>query len=136
MILGFTSVVGDLWHAGHVAMIQECRRKCDRLLVAVMADVHDRVGKNQPVQSLFERTYQVACTQGVDVVLSCESEDDLLLALKAIRPDIRFVGDDYINRTFTGKEYCENNGIRILYTSRHHGFSSTELRKRIENGKK
>lgn len=136
MVLGFTSVVGDLWHTGHVSMIQECRRKCDKLIVAVMADVHDRVGKNNPVQSLFERTYQVACTKGVDMVVCCESETDLLQAIKTIRPDVRFVGDDYIGKDFTGKDYCENNGVRIEYTSRHHGYSSTELRKRIENENK
>lgn len=135
MVLGFTSVVGDLWHAGHVAMIRECCRNCDMLIVAVMANVDHREGKNEPIQSLFERTYQVAQTKGVDMVLSCETEADLLLAIKTIRPDIRFVGEDYKNKDFTGKEYCEESGIRIYYNKRDHGISSTTLRNRVENGK-
>ena len=36
-VVGFTSVVGDLFHAGHMEMIQECRQHCDYLIVAVMA---------------------------------------------------------------------------------------------------
>ena len=135
MVLGFTSVVGDLWHAGHVAMIQECRRHCDRLIVAVMANIDHREDKNTPIQSLFERTFQVANTKGVDLVLTCETENDLLLALQTIRPDVRFVGEDYKGKEFTGKDYCIKTGIEIYYNKRDHGLSSRTLRKRVENGK-
>lgn len=134
MVLGFTSVVGDLWHAGHVAMVQECKRHCDRLIVAVMANIDHREDKNTPIQSLFERTFQVANTKGVDLVLACESESDLELALQTIRPDIRFVGEDYKEKEFTGKKYCEESGITLYYNKRDHGLSSRTLRKRVENG--
>lgn len=135
-IIGFTSVVGDLFHAGHVAMIQECRMHCDYLIVGVMAGTHDRVGKNVPVQSLFERFYQLEHCTGVDRVIALGSEADLDLALKMLSPkiNVRFVGDDYIGRDFTGKATCEKYGIRIIYTHRRHGLSSTELRGRIANG--
>lgn len=136
MILGFTSVVGDLWHCGHVAMIDECRRHCDRLIVAVMAGVKDRVHKNVPLQSLFERSYQVAQTKGVDQIVACQSEEDLLLAIKTIRPNVRFVGADYKDRDFTGKSYCEQAGIEIFYNNRDHGLSSTELRIRAEKNER
>lgn len=135
LIIGFTSVVGDLFHAGHVAMIQECRRHCDYLIVGVMADTHDRDGKNAPVQSLFERFFQVQNCAGVDRVIALGSEKDLDLALRTLTEiDVRFVGDDYIGRDFTGKATCEQYGIRIEYTHRRHGLSSTELRGRITNG--
>ena len=134
MRLGFTSVVGDLFHAGHVAMIQECRRNCDYLIVAIMADTHDRIGKNKPVQSLFERSYQVACCKGVDMIVACESEKDLELAIRTIKPDVRFVGSDYVGKDFTGKDYCLQNGVELQYNNRTHGLSSTELRERITNG--
>lgn len=132
-IVGFTSVVGDLFHPGHVAMIQECKQHCDYLIVGVMAGVHDRVGKNIPVQSLFERFYQVKHCKGVDEVYAIESEKDLELALKVLSPriDVRFVGSDYKDRDFTGKEFCLHAGIKIMYNDRSHGLSSTELRNRI-----
>lgn len=134
-IVGFTSVVGDLFHAGHVAMIQECRQHCDYLIVGVMAGVDSRPGKNEPVQSLFERFYQVQNCAGVDRVIALGSEADLDLALRTLTEiDVRFVGDDYIGKDFTGKTTCEQYGIRIIHTHRRHGLSTTELRGRIGNG--
>lgn len=131
--IGFTSVVGDLFHVGHIEMIQECRLHCDYLIVAVMAGTDDRQGKNKPAQSLFERCWQVRNTKGVDEIVACGSEADLLLALKVLRPwiEVRFVGDDYRGKDFTGKAYCEQSGIEIRYTRRDHGLSSSELRGRI-----
>lgn len=136
MVVGFTSVVGDLFHAGHVAMIQECKEYCDKLIVAVMVDTEDRQWKNRPVQSVFERMYQVFNCEGVDEVYACRNEDDLLLALKILGPfiDIRFVGGDYLGKDFTGREFCEESGIRIVYCKRYHELSTTELRRRISNG--
>lgn len=133
LTIGFTSVVGDLFHAGHKEMIQECRLHCDYLIVAVMAGTEDRQDKNKPVQSLFERCWQVRNTKGVDEIVACDSEEDLLLAIKTLRPQIgvRFVGEDYRGMDFTGKAYCENSGLRIIYTRRDHGLSSRELRSRI-----
>ena len=133
MIVGFTSVVGDLFHAGHVAMIQECRKHCDRLVLCVMAGTEDRQNKNKPVQSLFERMYQAANCKGVDECYACSNERDLLLAMQVIKPDVRFVGADYQGCDFTGREYCEKAGIRIMYNNRDHGLSTTEVRKRMED---
>lgn len=132
---GFTSVVGDLFHAGHVAMIQECREFCDYLIVCVMAGTQDREGKNTPVQSLFERCYQVKNCKGVDEVYACGNEKDLLLAMQILRPRIgvRFVGVDYAGRDFTGKAYCQEHNIPIIYNYRDHGLSSSELVKRVRD---
>lgn len=132
-IVGFTSVVGDLFHAGHVAMIQECKQHCDYLIVGVMAGVHDREGKNEPIQSLFERMYQVANCKGVDRTIALGSERDLDMAIRVLSPviDVRFVGTDYIGKEFTGKTTCEELGIPIVYTNRNHDLSTTELRRRI-----
>lgn len=132
-VVGFTSVVGDLFHAGHVAMIRECRKYCDTLVVCVMADTCDRPNKNKPTQSLFERFIQVSMCEGVDECYACSDENDLLLAMKTIMPDVRFVGADYKHKDFTGKEFCENAGIEIVYNSRAHGLSTTELRQRIKD---
>lgn len=136
-IIGFTSVVGDLLHAGHALMLDECKQYCDYLYVGIIADPKkDRPEKNAPVQSLFERYVQVASHRAVDEVVPLEGEADLDLALKSLPIDIRFVGADYIGRNFTGKDTCEKLGIKIIYNKRNHGLSSTELRERVCNAKK
>jgi glycerol-3-phosphate cytidylyltransferase len=134
-IIGFTSVVGDFLHAGHALMLDECKRYCDYLYVGIIADpTKDRPFKNKPVQSLFERYVQVACHRAVDEVVPLEGEADLELALKSLPINVRFVGEDYIGKDFTGKAACEALGIKIIYNKRKHGLSSSELRERIKNG--
>lgn len=133
MVVGFTSVVGDLFHCGHVAMVQECRKYCDYLILAVMAGTADREWKQTPTQSLFERFFQVWNCKGVDEIYACEDEKDLLLAIKVLTPriQIRFVGDDYRDKDFTGKQYCLDHNIKLVYNKREHGLSSSELKERI-----
>lgn len=56
IVIGFTSVVGDLLHAGHCLMLDECKRYCDYLYCGIIVDpTTDRPEKNKPVQSMFER---------------------------------------------------------------------------------
>lgn len=132
-VIGFTSVVGDLLHAGHALMLDECKMYCDYLYVGLISDpTIDRPEKNKPVQSLFERYVQLRSHRAVDEVIPLSGEDDLDLALKSLPIDIRFVGSDYLGKNFTGKETCNKLGIKIMYNKRSHGMSSTELRERIE----
>ena len=122
--VGFTSVVGDLLHAGHVVMLDECKMYCDYLYVGIIIDPKkDRPFKNKPIQSSFERYCQV---------IPLDGEDDLLLALKTLPINMRFVGEDYKGKDFTGKKECIDLGIDIIYNKRKHGLSSNELRERIE----
>ena len=56
MVIGFTSVVGDLFHAGHIRMIEECKEHCDYLIVGVTNDSFDRDrGKLNVRNNVLER---------------------------------------------------------------------------------
>ena len=67
----------------------------------------------------------------IDQVIPYDSENDLLNILKTIGIKIRFVGSDYIEKDFTGKDLCKKLNIEIFYNTRFHTFSSSSLRKRI-----
>lgn len=135
-VVGFTSVVGDLLHAGHTMMLDECKLHCDYLYVGLISDPRmDRPEKNEPIQSLFERYMQLSSHRAVDEVIPCCGENDLLLAIKSLPIDVRFVGEEYFGKDFTGKSECNNLGIEIIFNRRKHGLSSTELRERIERNK-
>lgn len=135
-IIGFTSVVGDMLHAGHALMLDECKRYCDYLYVGLMVDpTRDRPYKNKPIQSMFERYCQVVSHRAVDEVIPIDDEKDLLLAIKSLPIDVRFVGEDYLDKDFTGKQECKELGIDIIYNKRRHNLSSTELRIRVESKK-
>ncbi len=113
---------------------------CDYLIVALQIDpTVDRPGiKNKPVQSAYERYVQLQACKYVDEILIYETEFDLLQLLQTQTIHIRFLSEEYLNRDFTGKQYCMDVGIELHYHKRGHKYSSSELRSRtakLENAK-
>jgi len=140
MKIGFNCSSFDLLHAGHVTMLKMEKQLCDYLIVALQIDpTIDRPGiKNKPVQSAYERYVQLQACKYVDEILIYETEYDLLQLLMTQKIDIRFLSDEYLNRDFTGKQWCMNNGVELHYHKRQHNYSSSELRSRtakLENAK-
>lgn len=133
MKIGFNCSSFDLFHAGHVTMLKMEKELCDYLIVALQVDpTIDRPGiKNKPVQSVYERFVQLQGCKYVDEILVYETEADLLNLLQTQKIDIRFLSEEYIDRDFTGKQYCIDHGIELHYHLRRHQYSSTELRNRV-----
>jgi len=138
MKVGFNCSTFDLFHAGHVAMLKIEKQHCDHLIVALQSDpTIDRPDtKNKPVQSLYERYVQISACKYVDEVLVYETEEDLENIFKTQTIHIRFLGEEYRNKSFTGKQYCLDKGIDIFYHERDHPYSSSNLRKRVYEAEK
>jgi len=132
MKIGFNCSSFDLLHAGHVTMLRMEKDLCDYLKVALQVDpTIDRPGvKNKPVQSIYERYVQLQGCKYVDEILVYSTEFDLLQLIMTQKIDVRFLSEEYLNRDFTGKDYCIKNGIELHYHKRNHIYSSSELRKR------
>ena len=129
MVTGFTCGAFDLLHAGHVIMLTQAKLNCDRLWVGLQVDPSiDRPEKNKPIQSIYERFVQISALRSVDRVIPYDTESSLLDILKAEPINIRFVGEEYKDREFTGHDL----GIEVFYTDRKHSFSSSELRNRTK----
>jgi len=133
VVKGFTCSAFDLLHPGHVEMLRECKQHCDWLIVGLHVDpTVDRPEKNKPIQSVYERYAQLRACKYVDEIIPYETESDLINLL-AIEPiSIRFVGVEYFDTYVTGQDICEKRDIEILYNSRYHMYSSTELRSRLK----
>lgn len=132
MTTGITFSTFDLFHAGHVAMLREASRQCDYLIVGLQTDpTLDRPEKNRPIQSVFERYVQLEGCKYVDEIIPYSTEKDLEDILLTYEIDKRFIGEEYMDKDFTGKHLCVDNGIEIVYNSRQHTFSSSSLRDRI-----
>lgn len=138
MKVGFNCSTFDLFHAGHVTMLKEEKRHCDHLIVAIQYDpTIDRPDtKNKPIQSIYERYCQVSACKYIDEILVYASEEDLLNILKTQHIDIRFLGDEYKTKDFTGKQWCLDHGIELFYHERQHPYSSSNLRKRVAEAEK
>lgn len=130
---GITFSAFDLFHSGHVAMLKEAKSNCDYLMVGLQTDpTIDRPEKNKPIQSVFERYVQLEGCKYIDEIIPYETEKDLIDILLTYDINIRFVGEEYRQNDFTGKQLCVDKGIEIYYNKRQHSFSTTGLRKRIE----
>ena len=133
MKVGITFSTFDLLHAGHIKMLEEAKRVCDYLIVGLQLDPSiDRAEKNAPAQTIIERYIQLKGCIHVDEIVPYVTESDLLDILKSFKIDVRIVGDEYIEKKYTGRSYCKEKGIEIYYNSRDHRFSSTELRKQVK----
>jgi|TARA_Y100000289_G_scaffold40116_1_gene39638 glycerol-3-phosphate cytidylyltransferase len=130
MIKGFTCGCFDLLHAGHIVMLKETKQHCDYLIVGLQTDPSiDRQEKNQPVQSVYERFVQLNAVEYVDEIIPYDTEQSLIDLLESTPIDIRFVGEDYKDKSFTG-DYLP---IDTIYTNRKHSFSTSSLRRKVSN---
>lgn len=127
---GFTCGTFDLGHAGHLIMLKEVRKQCDFLIVGLQTDPSlDRPEKHKPIETLEERMIRLKACRYVDEIVVYERESDLVNLLKELKPDIRFVGADWKGRHFTGDDLP----IKIIYNSRNHNYSSSNLIQRIKS---
>jgi len=135
LIIGITFGAFELCHAGHVAMLNECKKQCHWLIVGLQTDpTIDRPGiKNKPIQTTYERWMQLQALKAVDEVVPYDTEEDLLNMLSMLHIDKRFIGSDYKDVEINGADICRAKGIEIVYIDRLHTYSSSELRKRLRN---
>lgn len=133
MKIGFTCSTFDLFHAGHLLMLEEAKKQCDYLVVGLQTDptIDRPTEKNKPVQSVFERFVQLKACKYVDEVIPYATEKDLVDILLSYPINVRILGDEYENKEFTGKYECISKGIEFYFNRREHSFSTTELRNRV-----
>ena len=131
--IGFTCSCFDLLHAGHILMLKDAKKQCDKLIVGLQTDpTIDRPEKNKPIQSLEERRIQLEAVKYVDEIREYSTEAELRDMLVEIWPDVRILGSDYLTKNdFTGCSY----NIPIYYHERNHDYSSSSLREKITNTK-
>ena len=128
-IVGFTCSCFDLLHAGHILMLKDAKKQCDYLIVALQTDptIDRPKSKNKPIQTLKERKIQLDAVKYIDELIVYNTEGELYKLLQKIKPDVRVLGSDYINKPFTGDDL----DIKIYFHKRKHNYSTSILRKKI-----
>tara|TARA_Y100000590_G_C15299828_1_gene855862 strand:+ start:272 stop:679 length:408 start_codon:yes stop_codon:yes gene_type:complete len=130
-IIGFTCSCFDLLHAGHILMLKDAKKQCDYLIIGLQTDpsIDRPKTKNKPLQSFEERKIQLEAIKYIDEIIVYDTEKDLYQLLKKVNPDLRILGSDYKGKSFTGDDL----NIKIYYHHRNHNYSSTNLRKKLNN---
>ena len=119
----------DLIHPGYVKMFKEAKNHCTHLTVALHEDPSVENDKPKPVHSVEEREEILMAMKDVDDVRVYWNEYGLSQYLKVGKFDVRFLGDDYKNKEYTGKEL----DLKIMWVDRSHNYSTTKLKDRIKN---
>ena len=127
-VVGFTAGNFDLIHPGYIYTFEEAKKHCDHFIVFLHSNPsEERNAKYKPVVPLYERYRVLKALEAVDEVYTYNAEEDLVKLILFTKPDIRILGEDYIGKRFTG----DNLGIKVIYTTRSHGWSMTKIKNMI-----
>ena len=128
MIKGLIAGNFDVIHPGYIKTFRECKENCDHFTVLLHSDpTIERPNKLKPILSVDERIEILSSIKYIDDIKVYTYEEELIKLLEDNKFDIRFLGDDYIGKSFTGIEL----NIDIHYLKRDHGWSTTKYKKII-----
>ena len=117
----------DVIHPGYIRMFNECKKHCDYFAVLLHNDPSiERPEKMKPILTVDERR-EILFALDIPAVIAYNTESELYHMIKYGNYDIRFLGDDYINKSFTGDDLS----IQIQYINRDHGWSTTKYKQLI-----
>lgn len=127
--VGYTTGVFDLFHIGHLNILENAKKQCDYLIVGVSTDELVQSYKSKtPVIPFEERIKIVQALKYVDKVIP-QTNRDKTEAFKNIKFDAMFVGDDWKGSPEWSKLERELSdlGAEIVYFPYTKGTSSTKL---------
>ena len=125
MVKGVIAGNFDVMHPGYIKMFKEAATYCDCLIVMLHTDPSiERPHKLKPILSVDERIEMLSELKSICGIIIYTYEAQLLDLLKMGEYDIRFLGDDYRGKPFTG----DNLNIPIHYLNRDHGWSTTKFK--------
>jgi glycerol-3-phosphate cytidylyltransferase len=120
----------DVIHPGYIKTFKECKENCDHFTILLHSDpTIERPTKLKPILSVEERIEILSSIKYIDQIKVYTYENELIDLLKNGEFKIRFLGDDYIDKDYTGSDLK----IPIYYISRDHGWSTTKFKNLLVN---
>ena len=128
MLRGFTAGNFDVIHPGYIKLFMECYQNCDHFTILLHSDPSiERPSKLKPILTLEERIEILESIKYISEIKTYKLESELYELIKAGNYKIRFLGDDYKNKKYTGDDL----DIKIHFLNRDHGWSTTKFKKLI-----
>ena len=118
----------DMFHIGHLKLLQRLKDLGDELIVAVSTDeFNEEKGKKVliPFTQRFEIVQNIKC---VDSVIPENSWEQKIKDIKEYNVTVFAIGDDWEGKFDFLKEYCD-----VLYLKRTENISTTKLKKSLSN---
>lgn len=132
--IGYTQGVYDMFHIGHLNLINHAKEYCDYLIVGVNSDALVESYKHKvPVISQAERREIVANIRAVDECVIAETLDKTE-TWKRLHYDAVFIGDDWKGnpRWEQTKKDLAAYGVDVIFLPHTDGVTSTMLRSEKE----
>jgi len=116
----------DLFHIGHLNLINRLAEMGDRLIIAVSTDEFNAGKGKTSVVSYEDRARIISSIKGVDLVIPETSWEQKARDIKEHDVDIFAIGEDWTGKFDELKELCE-----VVYLPRTDGISSTEIKQML-----
>jgi D-beta-D-heptose 7-phosphate kinase/D-beta-D-heptose 1-phosphate adenosyltransferase len=128
----FTNGCFDLFHKGHLHLLNEAKNFGDMLIVGVNDDdsVKRIKGEERPYIPALDRARMIAELECVNFVVVFP-EDTPLELIKMIKPDILIKGSDYKHETVIGSEFVESYGGEVKFIEQLKDISTSTLLSKI-----
>jgi glycerol-3-phosphate cytidylyltransferase len=124
--VGITYGTYDLFHIGHLRLLERSRARCERLVVGVSTDEFNALKGKRTAVPYEDRAEIVRALRCVDLVIPEESWDQKVRDVHEHGVDVLFMGDDWKGRFDDLAEHCD-----VVYLPRTPGISTTELRGQV-----
>ena len=127
---GYTQGVYDMFHIGHLNLLNNAKKQCEYLVVGINSDRLVKEYKNKiPVINETERREIVANIKAVDECVIVDTLDKVEL-MKKLGFDAIFIGNDWRGnpRWEQTKEDLAAYGVDVVFLPHTDGVSSTEER--------
>lgn len=128
--IGFTQGTFDMFHIGHLNLINHAKEFCEYLVVGVNSDkLVEEYKHKTPVISECERKAIVENIKAVDKAIITTTLDKME-SLEMIHYNAIFIGDDWKGNVRWAKTEIElsKHGIDVVFLPHTNGVSSTYLR--------
>lgn len=134
--VGYTDGVYDLFHVGHLNMIETAKANCEYLIVGVHSDdVVEGYKHHRPIINEVDRSRIIGAIKGVDRVVINQFRDKLKL-WELYHFDVIFIGDDWkgTERWINFEKVLGEIGVDVVYVPYTKGISTTDIRNMIAKG--
>lgn len=126
--IGVANGCFDLFHSGHLHLINQAKGLCDKLILAVNSDTSVRrlKGNTRPIHTEETRANILSHLKIVDAVIIFE-EDTPINVIETLKPDFIFKGKDYNGKEVIGSSFIETYGGKVILLNLLDGISTTEI---------
>jgi len=132
--VGFTNGCFDLLHPGHISLLSQSKKACDRLVIGLNCDasVKRLKGDSRPVQTEASRAAVLGALGAVDLVVIF-GEDTPINLIENLRPDVLVKGADYTIDTVVGADIVQSYGGKVVLAKLEDGHSTTNTIERLSS---